>query len=513
MRIKFKKSLAAIITTVSVLLSPVQISALSISSVLPPKSSTSGGEEVTIKGEFNQAIKFKKVVSGALNAIGVTEDGLVYTWGRNYTYGVLGDGSTDDFIRNAPEKPLEGLLKGKKIVDAAAGTYHNIVVDDEGNIYGWGRNTDGQLGIGSGINISTTPASVDLSSVGRPKIISLTTGLLFSEALDENGKVYSWGKNDVGQLGLGHTSTQEYFPQIANIGTEKIEKISSSYNFTLAITENGKILAWGINNAGQLGIPTATASYLSVPTLVDSSAELSGSTVTEIMAGGAHSLALTSDNKVFAWGANNHGQLGNGGWVWNHVPIKVDTSDVSDGSKFISISAGIYTSFILDANGNIYSFGQGANGQLGNGLVDTQPSPVKVFLDGELSGKKVTKIWGNSEANHAIDESGKAYSWGRNDRGIIGDGSEAKPFAYADEPRSVIIPEIKITSIKFGDIKVSDFEFIDDNTIKVISPPHAAGFVDIVIENSLGDFVEFSDYEYFEENTVEIETPNTGVGK
>jgi len=182
-------------------------------------------------------------------------------------------------------------------------------------------------------------------------------------------------------------------------------KISVGHRYMLAV-RSGKVWAWGNNEYGQLGDGTTTDR--SFPVQVSG---LSG--VTAVSAGGPHSLALKSDGTVWAWGYNRYGQLGDGTGTNQHTPVQV-----SDITGVTAISAGAFHSLALDSDGNVWAWGYNGYGRLGDGTIAERSSPVQVS---GLSG--VTAVSAGSARSFAVDSGGNVWAWGNNYNGMLGDGT------------------------------------------------------------------------------------------
>jgi alpha-tubulin suppressor-like RCC1 family protein len=185
------------------------------------------------------------------------------------------------------------------------------------------------------------------------------------------------------------------------------------------------VAAWGANSSGQLGNNSTTNSTSAG--LVDGpggSGTLSN--VTAVAAGTGFSLALTSSGNVYAWGDNSSDELGNGTSTESNVPVEVEGVG---GSGFLSnvtaITAGSNTGMALTSAGNVYTWGYGHDGELGNGTTPTySPTPVEVEGSGGsgfLSG--VTAIAGGGFFMEALTSSGNVWTWGKNSAGELGDDS------------------------------------------------------------------------------------------
>jgi alpha-tubulin suppressor-like RCC1 family protein len=146
-------------------------------------------------------IMAQQVAAGELHSIALTSDGTVYTWGYN-GFGQLGNGNNTD--SNVPVAVItSGVLSGKTITQVAAGKYHSIALASDGTVYTWGRNNEGELGNGNNTN-SNVPVAVVTSGVLSGKTITqVAAGKYHSIALASDGTVYTWGRNNEGELGNG----------------------------------------------------------------------------------------------------------------------------------------------------------------------------------------------------------------------------------------------------------------------------------------------------------------------
>ena len=145
------------------------------------------------------------------------------------------------------------------------------------------------------------------------KVVNIAAGSLHSLALLEGGEVYAWGMNGNGQLGNG-TYKDRNVPKLIKTLPGKVVGIAAGYYHTLAFLENGKVFGWGRNAEGQLGNGTTIDN--TCPQIIES---ITGKVV-GIAAGAYHSLALLEGGEVYAWGMNGDGQLGIGATTWSNLP-------------------------------------------------------------------------------------------------------------------------------------------------------------------------------------------------
>jgi alpha-tubulin suppressor-like RCC1 family protein len=316
--------------------------------------------------------------SGSNSAIALQYNGSnssVWTWGENGD-GQLGSGDT--ISRSSPFNVTFGT---SDVPTAVASGGHHCLSILSGNVWGWGENNNGQVGIGNVTSPQTTPAQVKIDAITPlSKVIKITCGNSHSLAIVDgqigavtyDRAVFAWGANPTGGLGDG-TTTQATYAKFINLSG--VQTIAAGNGHSLAI-KSGKIYSWGNNSNGQLGIGSTTAQ--STPTQI-TSPSLSISNIVTVAAGGNHSLAIATvfipgsgsyDRAVISWGLNNAGQLGDGTITQSTVPTVVKTSSTGYLSDIVSIRAGDNFSIAMDSTGKIYTWGSNSAGQLGYGYSD-----------------------------------------------------------------------------------------------------------------------------------------------
>lgn len=237
-------------------------------------------------------------------------------------------------------------------------------------------------------------------------VIAIAGGGYHSLALKNDGTVWAWGWNSRGQLGNG-TNTKSNVPVlVSGLSSSNIIAIAAGGEHSLALGSDGKVFAWGRNNSGQLGNAANTNSNLPVQV------GIAGSNITQIAAGRSHSLGLKSDGTVLAWGDNSSGQLGNNSTTSSNVPVQV-----SSFSNAIRIAAGGNHSVAARNGGSVVSWGSNSNGQLGNGTNTNSNVPVSVSsLTGAIA------VSGGQGHSLALKNDGSIRSWGMNGSGQLGNG-------------------------------------------------------------------------------------------
>jgi alpha-tubulin suppressor-like RCC1 family protein len=306
------------------------------------------------------------VAAGGGHSLALTSTGQVLAWGSN-GYGQLGNGT----ITNSSTPVAVSLPSGSIVTAIVACGYHSLALTSSGSVLAWGNSYSGQLGNGTTTS-SSTPVVVSLPS--GTVVTAIGGGSNNSLALTSTGQVLAWGLNSSGQLGNG-TTVDSTTPVAVNIPGTTITAIAGGSAHSLALTSTGTVLAWGNNTYGQLGNGNTTNS--STPVVVSLA---SGTTVTAIASGsmssGVHSLALTSAGQVLAWGLNNYGQLGNGTTTtFSATPVSVS---LPSGTTVTAIAAGSFHSLALTSTGKLLAWGGNGFGQFGNGTTTGSNTPVLV---------------------------------------------------------------------------------------------------------------------------------------
>lgn len=259
---------------------------------------------------------------------------------------------------------------------------------------------------------------------------AVSGGMSHSIALDKNGNVYTWGKNDQGQLGLGKGVAGKDTPtKVA--GLSSITAVAAGYNFSLALRRNGTVVAWGngVNDtptevSGVSGVIAIAAGQIDCLALTAegtvyqwsmgaSPAQVSGLVgIVAIAAGGNHDLALTRTGEVWSWGDNYYGQLGNGTMISSQIP-----QEISGLKDIVDIAAGVSHSLAVDFSGNVYAWGSNDNCQLGMEGVSSynRPKQVPIIED-------AVQVAAGNGSSMALTLEGKVYTWGYGEYGQLGQG-------------------------------------------------------------------------------------------
>jgi len=344
--------------------------------------------------------------------IALKEDGTVWSFGKN-TIGQLGNGNTNNL--NVPNK----IIMPEIIKTISVGKNHTLAQGKSGKVYSWGLNSNGQLGFGNTTNKKVPSEITGLANIVKIKSVGNT-----SFAINSTGKIYAWGEGytkipaiisiNANVIDLGKTYyladdgkvrtiknnteiqlclRQNPNPEIVEIENEKIVQISEGTDHLLLLSESGKVYSYGINVYGQLGDGSLVGKTENISTAVKTGMWTLLENIVDISAGENYSMALAADGNIYTWGINGNLQLGHEGIQENAFAIvQPNINDV------IAVRAGALHSSVITNPGNVYTFGNGENGELGNGSNDNYAIP-------QLVGKNIIE----TNKNNIILEVGETF--------------------------------------------------------------------------------------------------------
>jgi alpha-tubulin suppressor-like RCC1 family protein len=404
----------------------------------------------------------------------IDNSGYIITLGDN-TYGQLG-WTYRPFIYSVPI--VETLLnynslylrKNEKGLSVSCGSYHTVVLSNYNNLYAFGLNSTGQLGMNNTTNLSIlTPMVLDKISLDE-KIISIACGIEHTVVLTNTGNVFACGNNTYGQLGMNNTTNLSILtPMVLNnltANNDKVISIACGISHTVVLTVSGNLYACGRNTTGQLGLNNN--STLQRTTLVKMSGPSDGYVGTEmpryVACGGYHTVVLTNNNNLYACGYNFEGQLGYGYTnSSNNILNKMLSPSLSSGEKFISLSCGAVHTVVLTNKNNIYGCGNNAYGKLG------QISPGIISTLSKFSSQYGNALQGSSDINLSTDENFISVTCGNNhtlvltdkDR-IYGCGDNSKGQLSSKVVNNVVVPNNINTSNTYTTLTTNLFVIYDN---------------------------------------------------
>lgn len=333
------------------------------------------------------------VAAGGGHSLALCADGTLAAWGANGA-GQLGNGSPIEEIAPAPVRVNQnGALKGKTVVAISAGSAHNLALCSDGTLAAWGSNFTGQLGNNS-TEDSSVPVLVDRTGVLKDRtVVAISAGYTFNLALCSDGTLAAWGDNELAQLGNG-TITFSLVPQGVDqtgvLAGKTITAISAGGYNSLALCSDGTVAEWGY--AGAL----FDAAIHHVPVTVDTSTALAGRQVVAIAASTLSNSALCADGTVAIWG---HDDL---------LPASDSSPTVFGGTGAIAtktaagISGGSYFTLIRYTDGSLSAWGANDHGELGNNSTVDSPTPVLVDTTAMPAGSRIVQATSGPGSFHSL---------------------------------------------------------------------------------------------------------------
>lgn len=345
----------------------------------------------------------------ANSALGVDSSGRLWGWGNN-SFGQVGDGTTT--ARNSQPVQIGTLTNWSKVWSSSGST--SMAIKTDGTLWAWGKNNVGQLGLGgqAGTGGSLINYSSPIQMAFYEQIEDLYeksfcgTGTGFAKI---NGELWGWGMGNVSILGQDPYSVKfsnQMATSLVNTGFGSgWSQISCGQFSVYGIKDDGTLWAWGTNSGGQLGLGDT----------VDRSSPVQIGTLTDwtdISAGLSCAYAVRSDGTLWSWGLNSNGQLGQGNTTNLSSPVQIGT--LTNWSKAFT---GDLNAFFTTTGNALYAVGDNYNGSLGIGDTTNRSSPVQV---GTLTNWAY--VSGGDEFTTAVKTDGTLWTWGTNNRGQLGLG-------------------------------------------------------------------------------------------
>lgn len=333
-------------------------------------------------------LSLNKIEMGTSHTFGLL-NGNVLAWGNN-SYGQLGIGS-----KKSQELPI-GVNSLTHIMDVSAGESHSIFLKEDGTLMASGYNNSGALGDGT-FKDSMVPVQVK----GIARVDSVKTGANHNVALKTDRTVWTWGENGLGQLGNGTYRNNNVPAEV--VGLTNVIRVEAGNRHNLAKKADGSLWAWGANDSGQLGNGKIDIKGLSSPIKIPIN------DVVDFAMGTKHSVAVKADGTVWSWGANGKGELGLGNN--NKTNLSSTPMKVPGLTDIIKVVAGKEHTLTLKKDGTVWAWGANDRGQIGNGTTKVQQTPIKVSGLSDIISIQASV---NGQNSFAVNKTKNVYVWGFN---------------------------------------------------------------------------------------------------
>jgi alpha-tubulin suppressor-like RCC1 family protein len=306
----------------------------------------------TIAGGFTDVCQ---VSAGYSHTAAVRQNGTLWTWGVG-TDGRLGDGTTE--VKSSPVSVVGGFTDWCQV---SAAYRHTAAVRQNGTLWTWGLNLNGRLG-----NNSLTSFSSPVSVIGGfTDWCQVSTNRAHTAAVRQNGTLWTWGDGSQGRLGDG-TTVDKSSPVSVIGGFTDWCQVSAANRHTAAVRQNGTLWTWGYNIVGQLGNET-TISSRSPVSVVGGFTDWC-----QVSAGYRHTVAIRTNGTLWTWGSNSGRQLGDGTTVNKSSPVSL----LGGFTNWCQVSAGFCQTVALRTNGTLWGFGRVSNVGVGDSGYRSSPALI-----------------------------------------------------------------------------------------------------------------------------------------
>ncbi|WHN65771.1 hypothetical protein [Cysteiniphilum sp. QT6929] len=329
-----------------------------------------------VLGDASAGNQWQNIAVGFYHTCALNQLGDAYCWGSNYK-GELGNGSFQE--SNTPKALANGEIpQGVKLTEMQSGASFSCALATDKHVYCWGNNQNGVLGAGITNPNKTVPVRVNESNITPGALIeSISLGNNHACLLTDTKEAYCWGSNYYKELGTQLPVNTSNTPIKVNLEGVSLKSIYTGHSHTCGVSDHNETYCWGNNDSGQLGTGVPPSLGEALPKKVESGSMPEGVYIESMALGSAHSCAIASDDKVYCWGANSNGLLGNGVETGNYEnkPIAIVQGDIPEGALMSSIVAGSSHTCVLSM-GYSYCWGRNTNGQLGNGTLNNSLIPA-----------------------------------------------------------------------------------------------------------------------------------------
>lgn len=524
---------AMVVIVVATLSTPTL--ALTAGRMTPASGSISGGSLVTIKGEGfmrDEPERFMDIAAGVEHAVLLSQTGHVWTVGCN-SYGQLGNGSP---IGKCVVTPIDitdrfNLDSDDYIVSVASGDYHSFAISNNHRVLAWGRNLHGQLGDGT-VNNQYSPVDItdNIPIDGNDYIEVIEGGAETSIALTNGADTLFWGDTRDYQDGQAEV---KYAPQTTPVKAPWLDEydldVSLGYKSGIFINGKGMVGTWGRNANGELGRTKGielnkSGSAMPAYYITDNLDLIEGDEVIDAEAGNGVMMVITKYGQVYIWGDDRTGMLGIGGEVANpNDPVSgldytstpkniTDLFDLAEGDLISQVSIGNSSVIALSQYGQVYTWGAGMYGQIGDGLTVGRQEIANITEYFELNqGATIEKVLASGAGDnliasyvYAIDSDGAVYAWGGSAKGLPGINAISNQPLPTKISNRLTASVSNVAEVKFGDELVDEIDVVGNETVQVIAPSSIlAGDVTVTITDNDGARVELAQkYKYINTDSV-----------
>jgi alpha-tubulin suppressor-like RCC1 family protein len=346
---------------------------------------------------------WRQISAGSSHTCGIRTTGRLYCWGADFQ-GQLGDGGTDTG-HTTPVQVAGGRTDWRSV---SVGEYHTCARRGTGRLFCWGSNQEHQLGDNGtedhvGVPVQVFGGATDWTAVGA--------GQFHTCARRSSGRLFCWGDDLYGHVGDGGTPTDRARPVQVAGGATNWTTFSVGSRHTCALRDTGRLFCWGWDEQGQLGDGGGNVDAVT-PVQVAGGVR----TWVGVSAGYSHTCGRRSSRRVFCWGDDVSGQLGNGGTAMDAaMPVQI----AGGRTDWVGVSAGGFHNCARRSSGQLFCWGQDAFGALGDGPSNPPQQPAPVAVAGNATNWRRLDL--GLQHSCSLTTAARAYCWGYDSYGQLGD--------------------------------------------------------------------------------------------
>ena len=345
-------------------------------------------------GVWNLKDQVQAIAAGRWTGIATFE---LYAWGSN-AYGQLG---LEDIINRSSPVQVGALENWSKVSSSPQST-HAAAIKTDGTLWAWGRNNHGQLGLGDAGNLVSRSSPVQVGALADWSQVG--AGRFHSAAVKTDGTLWAWGRNAYGQIG---DNTVVYRSSPVQVGALTNWYQVFAGRITAAIKTDGTLWTWGYNSQGQLGDGTVIRR--------SSPVQVGALTNWSVVSGGSyHTASVKTDGTLWTWGDNGRGQLGDNTFdIPRSSPVQIGAL-----TTWATTTCGGRHTAAVKTDGTIWAWGFNDSGQVGDTSIAWKSSPVQI---GALTNW--SQVSAGQDHTVSVKTDGTAWAWGKNSSGELGDGT------------------------------------------------------------------------------------------
>jgi alpha-tubulin suppressor-like RCC1 family protein len=305
-----------------------------------------------------------KQISSVLHAAAIKTDGTLWTWGLG-TSAQLGDNTITSKLT-----PVTTFAGGNNWKQVDCGNFHTAAIKTDGTLWTWGSPTAGRLGINDTVTNRVTPVT---TFAGGTNWKQVSTGNQHTAAIKTDGTLWTWGRNDEGQLGTNDTTPNRSAPVTTFAGGTNWKQVNCGVDHTAAIKTDGTLWTWGNGSNGLLGTNDTTPNRSAPVTTF-----AGGTNWKQVECGNSYTAAIKTDGTLWTWGLGTNGRLGTNDGIQRLTPV----TTFAGGTNWKQVACGYLHGAAIKTDGTIWTWGRNNEGQLGNNSTTNSLTPITTFAGG-----------------------------------------------------------------------------------------------------------------------------------